>query len=60
MIYIQVIFGGSNGALAGICGVAAVQIQAVGLGENEVKLEGLPFCGDVRIGKKAMLNVEDT
>ncbi|KAF9778847.1 hypothetical protein BJ322DRAFT_1089959 [Thelephora terrestris] len=56
----KVIFGGSNGALAGISGIAAVQIQAVGLGDNEVQLEGLPFCGDVRIGKKAMLNAENT
>jgi hypothetical protein len=49
----QVVFGGGNGALAGISGIAAVQIQIVGLGKDEVQLEGLPFCGDVRVGKKA-------
>lgn len=51
---IQVIFGGSGGALAGISGIAAVQIQVVGLGNNEVQLDGLPLRGDVRIGKKAV------
>lgn len=56
----QVIFGGSNGALAGLSGIAAVRVQIVGLDNNEVRLEGLPLCGDVRIGKKAKLNVEET
>ena len=55
----QVIFGGGNGALAGISGIAAVQIKVVGLGKDEVQLEGLPFCGDVRVGKKAMFGVEN-
>ena len=56
MIICQVIFGGGNGALAGIRGIAAVRIQVVGLGKDEVQLEGLPFYGDVRVGKKAMFN----
>lgn len=56
----QVIFGGGSGALAGISGIAAVQIQVVGLGRDEVQLEGLPFCGDVRIGKRAMLDIGNT
>jgi len=55
----QVIFGGGNGALAGINGIAAVQIQVIGLGKDEVQLEGLPFCGDVRVGKKAMFDTEN-
>lgn len=55
----QVIFGGSGGALAGISGTAAVQIQVVGLGKDEVQLEGLPVCGDVRVGKRAKLDIED-
>ena len=46
--------------LAGLSGTAAVQIQVVGLGGNEVRLEGLPVCGDVRVGKKAMFDVENT
>ena len=33
-------------------------MQVVGLGEDEVQLEGLPVRGDVRVGKKAMLDVE--
>ena len=59
MVPTQVIFGGSRGALAGISGTAAVQIQIVGLGKDEVRLEGLPFSGDVRIGKRAKLDIED-
>jgi hypothetical protein len=55
----QVIFGSGSGALAGISGVAAVQVQIVGLGEDEVQLEGLPFRGDVRVGKKSMLDAEN-
>ena len=60
MIPAQVMFSGANGALAGLSGTAAVRVQVVGLGDNEVRLEGLPFCGDVRIGKGAMLHVKDT
>jgi len=55
----QVIFGGGSGALAGISGVAAVRVQVVGLGKDEVQLEGLPFCGDVRVGKRVMFDRED-
>ena len=55
----QVIFGGGGGALAGISGVTAVQIQVVGLGKDEVLLEGLPFCGVVRVGKKGVLGIEN-
>ena len=58
MVSGQVIFGGGSGALAGISGIAAVQIQVFGLGKDEVQLEGLPFCGGVRVGKKAMFNFE--
>ena len=50
----QVIFGGGSGALAGISGIAGVQLQVVGLSKDEVQLEGLPFHGNVRVGKKAM------
>jgi len=59
LTFSQVIFGGGSGALAGISGVAAVQVQVVGLGKDEVQLEGLPFCGDVRVGKRAKLDRED-
>ena len=55
----QVIFGGGNGALAGISGTTAVRIMVSGLGEDGVQLEGLPFSGDVRVGKKAMLDIEN-
>lgn len=50
---------GSNGALAGVQGVAAVAVHVRGLPiENgsggEMELEGLPFQGSVRIGKKSL------
>lgn len=51
----QVIFGGSHGALAGLSGISAVQTRVVGLGDEVVRLEGLPLYGDVRI---AMFNGE--
>lgn len=56
----KVIFGGSNGTLAGISGIAAVRISVVGLGTEEIELEGLPLCGDVRIGKKAITDIKNT
>lgn len=59
MIPAKVIFGGSDGALAGLSGTTAVQIQVVGLGDREVQLGGLPVYGEVNVGKKAMLNRED-
>ncbi|KAK7680299.1 hypothetical protein QCA50_016539 [Cerrena zonata] len=54
----KVIFG-SNGALAGVQGVAAVAVHVRGLpikngSGGEMELEGLPFQGSVRIGKKFM------
>jgi len=55
----KVIFGGGGGALAGMSGIAAVRIQVVGFGRDEVQLEGLPFCGDVRVGKRAMFDIEN-
>lgn len=56
---LQVIFG-SEGALAGVSGIAAVNVHVQGLpiggagedGWGEMELHGLPFHGDVRIGKK--------
>lgn len=54
----KVIFG-SQGALAGVQGVAAVVVHIAGLpieqGDNagEMQLDGLPFQGRVRIGKKS-------
>ena len=54
----QAIFSGGNGALAGISGIAAVRTWVSGLGSHELQLEGLPFCGDVRIGKKALFDRE--
>ncbi|EJF58295.1 hypothetical protein DICSQDRAFT_110426 [Dichomitus squalens LYAD-421 SS1] len=52
----KVIFG-SQGALAGVQGVAAVAVRVEGLpfanGQDpEMELAGLPFQGSVRIGKK--------
>lgn len=53
----QVIFG-SQGALAGVQGVAAVAVSVDGLPlrdsgtTNETELSGLPFQGSVRVGKK--------
>ena len=53
----QVIFG-SQGALAGVQGVAAVAVRVEGLPfangrDGEMELSGLPFQGAVRIGKKS-------
>lgn len=79
-VVVQVIFGGSEGALAGIQGVAGVVVSIDGLllseagsavvnggngggdgdGDGEQKemrgmvLQGLPFEGNVRIGKKSI------
>ena len=56
----QVIFG-SHGALAGVQGVAAVAVHIDGLpieqGDSggEMQLNGLPFQGSVRVGKKSTL-----
>ena len=52
----KVIFG-SQGALAGVQGVAAVAVRVEGLPfasrrDPEVELTGLPFQGSVRIGKE--------
>ncbi len=54
---------GSEGALAGVQGVAAVAVRVQGLPfENgqgkEMQLEGLPFQGSVRIGKKSLLHMD--
>ncbi|CCM06180.1 uncharacterized protein FIBRA_08422 [Fibroporia radiculosa] len=54
----KVIFG-TQGALAGVEGVAAVAVHVQGLpfenGRNgEMELTGLPFQGSVRVGKKSM------
>ncbi|KAI0089594.1 hypothetical protein BDY19DRAFT_943148 [Irpex rosettiformis] len=55
----KVIFG-SQGALAGVQGVAAVAVNVDGLplrdrdANNELELSGLPFQGSVRVGKKGL------
>ncbi|CAL1710343.1 unnamed protein product [Somion occarium] len=59
----KVIFG-TNGALAGVQGVAAVAVHVRGLPfENgkggEMELEGLPFQGSVRIGKRSLFSLDD-
>ncbi len=53
----QVIFG-SQGAMAGVQGVAAVSVRVEGLPfgderDGEMELDGLPFQGNVRIGKRS-------
>lgn len=55
--YCQVIFG-SHGALAGVQGVASVVVRIDGLplssdDGRDMELDGLPFQGTVRIGKKS-------
>ncbi|KAH9934536.1 uncharacterized protein BXZ73DRAFT_89597 [Epithele typhae] len=55
----KVIFG-TQGALAGVQGVAAVAVRVDGLpfangNDGEMELSGLPFQGSVRIGKKSGL-----
>ncbi|KAK7042569.1 hypothetical protein R3P38DRAFT_2891252 [Favolaschia claudopus] len=56
----KVIFG-SDGAVAGIMGVAGVAVDVVGLPiptENgEMELHGLPFQGKVPVGKKSLLGL---
>ncbi|PCH36932.1 hypothetical protein WOLCODRAFT_167215 [Wolfiporia cocos MD-104 SS10] len=56
----KVVFG-SQGALAGVQGVAAVAVNVHGLPfengrDSEMELTGLPFQGSVRIGKRTLLN----
>lgn len=48
---LQVVFG-SDGALAGLRGTVAVSARLDGLGTGALALEGLPFEGSVRIGKR--------
>lgn len=46
----------TNGAVAGVQGVAAVAVGVQGLPlEQDMELEGLPFKGRVRIGKSTLL-----
>lgn len=50
---------GTEGALAGVSGIAAVNVHVQGLpigedGRGDMELHGLPFQGDVRIGKKTL------
>ncbi|KAJ7111482.1 hypothetical protein C8R44DRAFT_883276 [Mycena epipterygia] len=58
----KVIFG-SDGAVAGLLGVAAVAVDVFGLplpgndGRSEMELNGLPFRGSVLVGKKGLLGV---
>ncbi|KAJ7716304.1 hypothetical protein B0H16DRAFT_1898438 [Mycena metata] len=56
----KVIFG-TDGALAGLLGVASVAVDVFGLhegdGHNEMELSGLPFRGSVLVGKKGLLGV---
>ncbi|KAJ7766322.1 hypothetical protein DFH07DRAFT_915995 [Mycena maculata] len=59
----KVIFG-SDGAIAGILGTAAVAIDVFGLpfpgndGQGEMELTGLPFRGAIHVGKKSLLGLE--
>lgn len=57
----KVLFGGREGALAGVKGTAAVAVAVDGLpikdgdGNGQVmELLGLPFSGSVRVGRKSM------
>lgn len=46
---------GTNGATAGILGSAAVAIKVHGIrSSDQLELVGLPFRGNVRVGKKIM------
>ena len=47
----------SNGAVAGVKGVAAVAVNVEGLplDHGDMELDGLPFKGMVRIGKDTLL-----
>ena len=51
---------GSNGAIAGVQGVASVTVRIDGLplqngAADEMELDGLPFRSSVRIGKRGMV-----
>ncbi|KAJ7092795.1 hypothetical protein B0H15DRAFT_832541 [Mycena belliarum] len=60
----KVIFG-SDGAVAGILGMASVGVDVFGMplpgggGEGEMELTGLPFSGSVPVGKKALRSVDE-
>lgn len=53
---------GTDGAIAGILGSAAVGVEVEGLPYNgpgnprEMEFSGLPFQGSVRIGKKGLFS----
>ncbi|KAI0922585.1 hypothetical protein AcV5_009518 [Taiwanofungus camphoratus] len=56
----KVVFG-TNGAVAGVQGIAAVAVHVHGLPfengrDGEMEFTGLPFQGSVRIGKRSMLD----
>ncbi|KAJ6625124.1 hypothetical protein B0H10DRAFT_2003797 [Mycena sp. CBHHK59/15] len=59
----KVIFG-TDGAVAGILGAAAVGVDVFGLpfpgtdGSGEMELSGLPFRGSVLVGKKSLMGLE--
>ncbi|KAJ6588138.1 hypothetical protein B0H19DRAFT_1300752 [Mycena capillaripes] len=61
----KVIFG-TDGAVAGILGVAGVAVDVFDLpfpgddGGSEMELHGLPFRGSVLVGKKSLTGVGDT
>lgn len=54
---------GTEGAVAGLLGVAGVAVDVFGLplpgndGRSEMELNGLPFRGSVLVGKKSLLGV---
>ncbi len=56
-LFSQVIFG-TDGALAGLVGTVAVLVDVPGLPseDDSLQLDGLPFQGSVRIGKKSMFS----
>lgn len=54
---------GSDGAVAGLLGTAAVGVNIHGLpihgpdGIEDMELEGLPFQGSTRVGKRDLLHM---
>ncbi|KAK0223686.1 hypothetical protein IW262DRAFT_1368625 [Armillaria fumosa] len=56
----KVIFG-TDGALAGLVGTVAVRVDVPGLPSEDdgLQLDGLPFQGSVRVGKKSMLSLTE-
>ena len=61
LITIHKVIFSSKGAVAGVQGIAAVAVSVEGLplDHGDMQLEGLPFKGNVRIGKDTLPSYDE-